>query len=107
MNNQDLFFYWKGGLMDVNTIQTLVTSLGFPICVCIALGWFIYKAFEKFTAQSEKREGKLYTVITQAQETNERLSQTNAEFVSVLNTYKSDLEDIKADVSEIKENMKG
>ena len=93
--------------MDVNTIQTLVTSLGFPICVCIALGWFIYKAFEKFTAQSEKREEKLYTVIAQAQETNERLSQTNAEFVSVLNTYKSDLDDIKADVSEIKQNMKG
>ena len=93
--------------MDVNTVQTLITSLGFPICVCIALGWFIYKAFEKFTAQSEKREEKLYTVIAQAQETNEKLSNTNAEFVSVLNTYKSDLEDIKADVSEIKENKKG
>ena len=93
--------------MDINTVQTLITSLGFPICVCIALGWFIYKAFEKFTAQSEKREEKLYTTIAQAQETNERLTQTNAEFVSVLNTYKSDLEDIKADVSEIKENMKG
>ena len=93
--------------MDVNTIQTLVTSLGFPICVCIDLGWFIYKAFEKFTAQSEKREEKLYTVIAQAQETNERLSNTNAEFVSVLNTYKSDLDEIKADVTEIKENMKG
>ena len=93
--------------MDINTIQTLVTSLGFPIVCVMALGWFIYKAFEKFTAQSEKREEKLYTVIAQAQETNERLSNTNAEFVSVLNTYKSDLEDIKADVSEIKENMKG
>lgn len=93
--------------MDVNTIQTLVTSLGFPIVCVIALGWFIYKAFEKFTAQAENREEKLYTVIAQAQETNERLSQTNAEFVSVLNTYKSDLDDIKADVSEIKENMKG
>ena len=93
--------------MDINTIQTLVTSLGFPICVCIALGWFIYKAFEKFTAQSEKREEKLYTVIAQAQETNERLSNTNAEFVSVLNTYKSDLDEIKSDVSEIKQNMKG
>ena len=93
--------------MDINTIQTLITTLGFPICVCVALGWFIYKAFEKFTAQSEKREEKLYTVIAQAQETNERLSNTNAEFVSVLNTYKSDLDDIKADVSEIKENMKG
>lgn len=93
--------------MDINTIQTLITSLGFPIVCVMALGWFIYKAFEKFTAQSEKREEKLYTVIAQAQETNERLSNTNAEFVSVLNTYKSDLEDIKADVSEIKENMKG
>ena len=93
--------------MDVNTIQTLITTLGFPICVCVALSWFIYKAFEKFTSQSEKREEKLYTVIAQAQETNERLSKTNAEFVAVLNTYKSDLEDIKADVTEIKENMKG
>ena len=93
--------------MDVNTIQTLITTLGFPICVCVALSWFIYKAFEKFTAQSEKREEKLYTVIAQARETNERLSKTNAEFVAVLNTYKSDLEDIKADVTEIKENMKG
>ena len=93
--------------MDVNTIQTLITTLGFPICVCVALSWFIYKAFEKFTAQSEKREEKLYTVIAQAQETNERLSKTNAEFVAVLNTYKSDLDEIKADVTEIKENMKG
>lgn len=93
--------------MDINTIQTLITTLGFPICVCVALGWFIYKAFEKFTAQSEKREEKLYAVIAQAQETNERLSKTNAEFVSVLNTYKSDLDEIKADVTEIKENMKG
>ena len=93
--------------MDINKIQTLITTLGFPICVCVALGWFIYKAFEKFTSQSEKREEKLYTVIAQAQETNERLSQTNAEFVSVLNTYKSDLDEIKSDVSEIKQTMKG
>ena len=93
--------------MDVNTIQTLITSLGFPIVCVIALGWFIYKAFEKFTAQAEKREEKLYTVITQAQETNERLTQTNAEFVSVLNTYKAGLDEIKSDVSEIKQTMKG
>ena len=89
--------------MDVNTIQTLITSVGFPIVCVLALGWFIYKAFEK----SEKREEKLYTVLANAQETNERLSKTNAEFVTVLNTYKSDLEEIKSDVSEIKENMKG
>ena len=93
--------------MDVNTVQTLITSLGFPIVCVIALGWFIYTAFEKFTSQAEKREEKLYTVIAQAQETNERLTQTNAEFVSVLNTYKSDLDEIKSYVSEIKQTMKG
>ena len=93
--------------MDVNTVQTLITSLGFPIVCVIALGWFIYKAFEKFTAQAENREEKLYTVIAQAQETNERLTQTNAEFISVLNTYKSDLDEIKEDVNDIKQTMKG
>ena len=93
--------------MDVTMIQSMIASIGFPIVAVIGLAWFIYKAFEKFTTQSEKREEKLYTVISQAQETNERLTKTNAEFVEVLHSYKSDLDEIKNDVSEIKENMKG
>lgn len=93
--------------MDVTMIQSMIASIGFPIVAVIGLAWFIYKAFEKFTAQSEKREEKLYTVISEAQTTNERLTQTNAEFVEVLHSYKSDLDEIKDDVSEIKQNMKG
>ena len=93
--------------MDVNTIQTLITSVGFPIVCVLCLGWFIYKAFEKFTDASAKREEKLYTIIAEAQVTNERLLQTNAEFVSVLESYKTDLVDIKNDGAEIKQNMKG
>lgn len=92
---------------NIDTIQNLIASVGFPIVVCIALGWFIYKVFERYTTQSEKREEKLYTIITEAQVTNERLLQTNAEFVSVLETYKTDLVEIKSDVAEIKQNMKG
>lgn len=91
--------------MDVNTIQTMITTIGFPIVAVIALAWFIYEAFKKFTANAEKREEKLYGVIANAQETNERLSNTNAEFVSVLRSYKTDLEVIKEDVNEIKENL--
>lgn len=93
--------------MDVTMIQSMIASIGFPIVAVIALAWFIYKAFEKFTAQSEKREEKLYTVILQAQETNERLTKTNSEFVEVLHSYREDLDSIKDDVSEIKQNMKG
>lgn len=93
--------------MDVNTINTLITSVGFPIVCVLGLGWFIYQAFQKFTAQSDKREEKLYAFITEAQATNKELTATNAEFVSVLNAYKTDLNDIKADVNEIKENLKG
>lgn len=93
--------------MDINTVQTLITSVGFPIVVCLALGWFIYKAFEKFTDASAKREEKLYTIIAEAQVTNEKLLQTNADFVGVLETYKQDLVEIKNDVATIKENLKG
>ena len=93
--------------MDVNTVQTLITSVGFPIVVCLALGWFIYKVFERYTTQSEKREEKLYEIIAEAQVTNEKMLQTNAEFVGVLETYKTDLVEIKSDVAEIKQNLKG
>lgn len=89
--------------MDVNTWQNLITSVGFPIVCVLALGWFIYKAFEKFTDASAKREEKLYSIIADAQATNEKLLETNAEFVSVLDTYKTDLVKIKEDVSVIKD----
>lgn len=57
--------------------------------------------------QNKQREDKLYEYLGKAQAVNEELTKTNAEFVTVLNTYKSDLEDIKSDVSEIKDKMKG
>lgn len=93
--------------MDVSTINSLITSVGFPIVCVLGLGWFIYQAFNKFTAQSEKREEKLYDFLGKAQTVNEELTKTNAEFVAVLSTYKTDLAEIKEDVTEIKNNLKG
>lgn len=91
--------------MDVGNIQSLITSLGFPIVCCVALGWFIYKAFNKFTAAADLRETKLYEVISEAQQQNQKLSDTNAQFIAVLNTYRKDLDDIKSDVSDIKQQI--
>lgn len=91
--------------MDLNTIQTAISTLGFPIVIAIALMWFIWKLWNKSQTQNETRENKLYEIVEKAQEQNKELSKTNSEFVSVLNAYKDDLETIKNDVSDIKTKL--
>ncbi|UVY23791.1 MAG: Protein of unknown function (DUF1043) [Bacteriophage sp.] len=93
--------------MDVNTIQTAISTLGFPIVCVLFLGWFIWKIWMSQQDQNKEREDKLYEYLGKAQEVNEQLTKTNSEFVEVLHSYKSDLDTIKNDVTEIKQNMKG
>ena len=93
--------------MDVNTIQTAISTLGFPIVCVLFLGWFIWKIWMSQQDQNKEREDKLYEYIGKAQAVNEQLTKTNSEFVEVLHSYKSDLDTIKNDVTEIKKNMKG
>ena len=93
--------------MDVSTIQTAISTLGFPIVCVLFLGWFIWKIWMSQQDQNKEREDKLYEYIGKAQAVNEQLTKTNSEFVEVLHSYKSDLDTIKNDVTEIKQNMKG
>lgn len=93
--------------MDVNTIQTAISTLGFPIVCVLFLGWFIWKIWMTQQDQNKEREDKLYEYLGKAQAVNEELTKTNSEFVEVLHSYKSDLDTIKNDVTEIKQNMKG
>lgn len=93
--------------MELGTLQTAISTLGFPIVIAIALMWFIWKLWNKSQEQNEKREEKLYAVVASAQEQNTKLSETNASFISVLNNYKNDLESIKTDVTDIKTQLKG
>ena len=93
--------------MDVKTIQTAISTIGFPIVCVLFLGWFIWKVWMSQQDQNKEREDKLYEYLGKAQAVNEELTKTNSEFVNVLNTYKSDLDTIKNDVTEIKQNMKG
>ena len=91
--------------MDTSSISTLIGTLGFPIVCVIFLGWFIWKIWNKQQDDNKSREEKLYEFIGKAQVVNEELTKTNAEFISVLNSYKSDLDEIKSDVSDIKERI--
>lgn len=93
--------------MDVSTIQTAISTLGFPIVCVLFLGWFIWKIWMTQQDQNKEREDKLYEYLGKAQAVNEELTKTNSEFVEVLHSYKSDLDTIKNDVTEIKQNMKG
>lgn len=92
--------------MDLGAIQTAISTLGFPIVIAGALMWFIWKLWNKTQDQNDKREAKLYDVIATSQKQNDELSKTNASFVSILSTYKTDLDSIKEDVADIKTQIK-
>lgn len=91
--------------MNLEVIQTAISTLGFPIVIAIALMWFIWKLWNKTQEQNDKREMRLYEVIATAQVQNDALSKTNEKFVLVLNTYKDDLKSIKDDVADIKQQL--
>lgn len=40
--------------MNVDSIATLISSLGFPICCCVVLGWYIKNITETYNKQIEE-----------------------------------------------------
>ena len=45
--------------MDAQSITQIITNLGFPICACCALGYFVWKFANKLSQDSIDRENKL------------------------------------------------
>lgn len=93
--------------MDATTIQTIITSVGFPIFCVLALGGFIWHAYSVIMERSVNREDKLYGVLREVTGQMNKVTEINASFVEVLRTYNTDLESIRNDVTEIKEFFKG
>ena len=91
--------------MDVSNITQLITSLGFPIVCVIAMAYAMWKVYTRSEDRNEQREDKLYKVISDAQVQNKELSDTNAKFVTILKNYESDLDGIKTDVTDIKNEL--
>jgi hypothetical protein len=53
--------------MDIATIETMITSVGFPIVCVLALGWFVFKFYTDSTKQSMERENELMMFIKEEQ----------------------------------------
>ena len=73
--------------MDIALISEFITTLGFPIALVIAMGFFIWKIYQ----QSVKREETLVAV--------------NEKAINTLALYAEKLESIQNDVSTIKEKL--
>ena len=72
----------------------LISSVGFPIACVIAMGWFIFKIYQK----SIERENELRLEIKENRE-------INGKFAEIINRYSLELGEIKTDVKEIKEDI--
>ena len=92
--------------MDITTAEGLITTLGFPIFCVLALGYFIYKSYEKIEKRNEGREEKLYTMLANSQSVIDKAIKTNAKFVAQLESMLSDVNRISDDVDNIKEYLK-
>lgn len=80
--------------MDIALITQLITTLGFPIVVCLALGWFIFKIYKA----SEKREAEMRAELRESRE-------VNSKFADIISKYSVEITEIKADIRDIKENI--
>jgi hypothetical protein len=80
--------------MEAVTLIELIPTLGFPIVMVIALGFFIYKLWQ----ESVKREEKLLTEITE-----NRL--VNTKFAEIIGQYEVTLGEIRSDVKDIKDTL--
>ena len=87
----------------------IISTLGFPVACVIAMGAFIYKFYTDYTAESKanmeavqarckEREDKLYDEIKENRE-------INGKFAEIIAKYDTKLDEIIADVKEIKEDI--
>ena len=87
--------------MDVGTITSLISTLGFPIVCVVALGFFVFKLWQ----QSAEREKTLMGEITENRLVNEKAIETIALYADRLTHIETSMEAIKNDVSDIKNKI--
>ena len=76
-------------------ITQLIESFGFPIFVCIASGYGLYKMWNQMVSENTIREERNYKVL-------EKFSISIEKFADVLEGYNKKLSGIEDDVKEIK-----
>lgn len=47
----------------MEAVQQIIQSLGFPIAVCVGLGWFMYRFIERIQTENKDREDRLLSIL--------------------------------------------
>ena len=81
--------------MEIATITELIASLGLPIVLVLAMGWFIFQLWK----QSVVREEKLMSELTATRLVNEKALDTIAVYAEKLGVIESDVAEIKAAIT--------
>ena len=87
--------------MDITIITELIASLGLPIALVVAMGFFIYKLWQ----QSVKREEKLMNEITENRIVINKAVETIAQFGERFTHIEGDVATIKSDIVLIKDKI--
>lgn len=80
--------------MNIDVLQTLINTLGFPIVMVGLCGFFIWKMYQVQITDKDR----LYSELGKSLSANER-------FAEIISTYTSKLDAIQDDVQEIKERL--
>lgn len=83
--------------MELGTFTELISTLGFPVVLVLAMGWFIYKLWQ----QSVQREGKLYEELAECRQINSKAIETIASYVEKLENIQKDVTDIKEELTHL------
>ena len=81
--------------MEFGAIGELIATLGFPIACVVALGWFVWKIYQR----SEVREDTLMTEIGKMREINEQAIHNIGQYAEKLETIQEDVKEIKTDLN--------
>lgn len=82
--------------MEIGVITELIATLGFPIALVIAMGFFIWRIYQ----QSVEREEKLMAEIAENRVVNEKAIETLTVYAERLGTIESDVKEIKNIISQ-------
>lgn len=77
--------------MEIGVVTELITTLGFPIALVVAMGFFIWKMYQ----QSVTREEKLMEEIADNRAVNEKAIETLALYAERLDNIETDVKEIK------------